>query len=453
MFKDGSEGGLRAPERSVIDLLDPEFWNKESLDKELRRQFDVCHGCRRCFNLCESFPRLFDIIDNSSSFELDTVDSNDFQQVIDACTLCDMCFMVSCPYVPPHEFGIDIPSLIIRARAIDYKNSKTFNIDKEFAKTDRNGEIGTKLYFIFNMLLDKKNRIVRYFMEKLFKIDRKTTLPKYNNNNFKKQFSKINLTANEKAPGFGRKAIIFLTCYANYNDSNILKATINVLSHNGVKIEINYTECCKMPQLEQGDVESVKNTAINTAKTLIKKVKEGNIIIAPIASCAFMIKSHWPLIANKDENVKKLSINTMDIDEYVMDLASKEGMVKGLNPIEGNITVHNACHSRAQKIGTKSFQMLKMIPDTKISFVDKCSGHGGTWGTKKNWNKIARKHGKSTANNLLKKESKYIASSCPLASLHISDIAEDIKGERDLKNKIYHPIELLKLSYKLESMD
>ena len=65
------------------------------------------------------------------------------------------------------------------------------HIDKEFAKTDRNGEIGTKLYFIFNMLLDKKNRIVRYFMEKLFKIDRKTTLPKYNNNNFKKQFSKI----------------------------------------------------------------------------------------------------------------------------------------------------------------------------------------------------------------------------------------------------------------------
>ena len=46
--------------------------------------------------------------------ELDTVETSSFKNVIDACTLCDMCFMVSCPYVPPHEFAIDIPSIFIR---------------------------------------------------------------------------------------------------------------------------------------------------------------------------------------------------------------------------------------------------------------------------------------------------------------------------------------------------
>ena len=37
----------------------------EKLDAEMRRVFDICHGCRRCFNLCDSFPRLFDLIDDS----------------------------------------------------------------------------------------------------------------------------------------------------------------------------------------------------------------------------------------------------------------------------------------------------------------------------------------------------------------------------------------------------
>ena len=96
------EGGLRAPERKSLEIDNDRFWNSEDLDKELRRQFDVCHSCRRCFNLCDSFPKLFDLIDDSKSMELDSVSSKDFDSVVDACTLCDMCFMVSCPYVPPH---------------------------------------------------------------------------------------------------------------------------------------------------------------------------------------------------------------------------------------------------------------------------------------------------------------------------------------------------------------
>ena len=112
-----SEGSLEAPERHPIPWQDPDFYNEEKLDEELRRQFDVCHGCRRCHNLCDSFPRLFDLIDEAESMELDTVDSKDFKSVVDACTLCDMCFLTKCPYVPPHEFNLDLPHLMLRYRA------------------------------------------------------------------------------------------------------------------------------------------------------------------------------------------------------------------------------------------------------------------------------------------------------------------------------------------------
>ena len=109
-----SEGSLEAPTRHSIPWQEAGFTNPEKIDAELRRVFDVCHGCRRCFNLCDSFPRLFDLIDASESGELDTVDSKDFKPVIDACTLCDMCFMTKCPYVPPHEFNLDFPHLMLR---------------------------------------------------------------------------------------------------------------------------------------------------------------------------------------------------------------------------------------------------------------------------------------------------------------------------------------------------
>src|SRR5580700_1551569 len=91
-----SEGSLKAPTRHVVD---------------------ICHGCRRCFNLCDSFPRLFDLIDAAPSGELHDVKSSDFKSVADACTLCDMCFMTKCPYVPPHPFNVDFPHLMLRHRA------------------------------------------------------------------------------------------------------------------------------------------------------------------------------------------------------------------------------------------------------------------------------------------------------------------------------------------------
>ena len=111
------EGSLDAPTRHPIKWKDADFWDEGKLYEELERVFDICHGCRRCFNLCDSFPLLFDMVDESPSGELDTVDKKEYKKVVDACTLCDMCFLTKCPYVPPHEFDLDFPHLMVRARA------------------------------------------------------------------------------------------------------------------------------------------------------------------------------------------------------------------------------------------------------------------------------------------------------------------------------------------------
>src|SRR6202142_2495287 len=135
------EGSLGAPTRQIIDWHNPDFADPAKLDEEMRRVFDICHTCRRCFNLCDSFPRLFDLIDESKTGELDAVPSDALKSVVDACTLCDMCFMTKCPYVPPHEFNLDFPHLMLRYRAMEHKEGKVPWSRDQLGKTDRNGEL------------------------------------------------------------------------------------------------------------------------------------------------------------------------------------------------------------------------------------------------------------------------------------------------------------------------
>ena len=173
------EGSLEAPVRHPIEWNDPAFYDEEKLDAELRRVFDICHGCRRCFNLCDSFPRLFDLVDESENGELDTVSSKDFGPVIDACTLCDLCFMTKCPYVPPHEFNLDFPHLIVRARAIEQKKNGTGFFDRQLSETDRNGKLGCSLSGLANWATSTSNAVTRPIMESVAGVHREAALPEY----------------------------------------------------------------------------------------------------------------------------------------------------------------------------------------------------------------------------------------------------------------------------------
>jgi glycerol-3-phosphate dehydrogenase subunit C len=135
------EGSLDAPTRHPLAWRDEDFYDAEKIDAEMRRVFDICHGCRRCFNLCDSFPRLFTLIDDSPTEELDGVKSEDFPKVVEACTLCDMCFMTKCPYVPPHPYNLDFPHLMLRYRAAEVRAGKTDFTARQLAEMDRNGRL------------------------------------------------------------------------------------------------------------------------------------------------------------------------------------------------------------------------------------------------------------------------------------------------------------------------
>src|SRR5277367_6232795 len=237
------EGSLDAPTRHIIDWQNPDFADPVKLDEEMRRVFDICHGCRRCFNLCDSFPRLFDLIDSAPSEQLHDVVSADFKKVADACTLCDLCFMTKCPYVPPHEFNLDFPHLMLRYRAMELSEGKVPWVRRQLVETDRNGKLGGAVAPLTNWAVKTDNKLTRPLMEKVTDLDRRAELPKFVGKSFTLRAKSAPPAVDGTAPGHGRKAVLYATCFANYHNPSIGVATQAVLARNGVATEAVYPGC------------------------------------------------------------------------------------------------------------------------------------------------------------------------------------------------------------------
>ncbi len=442
------EGSTEAPVRHPLAWQDPDFYDLKKIDEELRRVFDICHGCRRCFNLCDSFPRLFDLIDESDTGELDSVDSNDFGPVIDACTLCDMCFMTKCPYVPPHEFNLDFPHLMLRARAAEAKQGKVDKQARQLAQTDRNGRLAQPVAGLAN-LASTKNGFARPLMEKVMRIDQDAVLPKFHSRTFVMSAKQMPPKRDEAAPAAGRKAVIYATCFVNYNQPKTGEAAHAVLAKNGVDVQVVYPACCGMPFLEQGQIDKVAEQAEKVSKALRPYIDDGYDVVTPTASCGLMFKFEWPLILPDNDDVKTLAEATFDLDEYVVDIAKKEGLADGLTPVEGGVSVHLACHARAQNMGPKAADMLRFIPETDVDVIERCSGHGGTFGVLTPTHEVAMKVGKPVARTAKKNNRKAVASDCPLAAKHILQGMEALNDGKRVDARAVHPIELMAQSYGL----
>lgn len=440
------EGSLEAPTRHPIPWQEEAFYDEQQLEAELRRVFDICHGCRRCFNLCDSFPILFDAIDESPNEEVDDLTTGDLKAVVDACTLCDMCFMTKCPYVPPHEFDLDFPHLMLRHRAVEHRKGETSLVDRQLAEMSRNGALGTVLSGAANWATKEGNTFTRPLMESVLGIDRRAHIPPFEDTPLTKKGPAILLRPNPEGPAFGRKVAIYAGCHDEFNDNTPGLAAIKVFAHQGLDVRIEYPDCCGMPKFENGDLPAVASAAERIAAHFAPLIADGYDIVPLTTSCALMLKFEWPLIEPDNAQVELLSRHTFDVSEYVVRIAKEVGLA----PIEAmprSIAVHFACHARAQNMGPKALDMLKLIPEAKPRLTERCSGHGGKWGLFKGNFDRALKVGKPTGRALVKDDPDMIVSECPLAGPHLRQVIEANGGEPP--ERIGHPIEVIAAAYGL----
>ena len=441
------EGSTEAPTRHAIDWRSEAFYDFDAIEKELERVFDICHGCRRCFNLCDSFPRLFDMIDESETGELDSLDpKTDYKPVVDACTLCDMCFMTKCPYVPPHEFDLDFPHLMLRYRAAEFRRNGAELGERELSQMDRNGKLARAAAPIANWASARGNGFARGVMSATLGLDADAELPKFHTTTFLHRAEAEPAPPNEDAPAFGRKAALYATCFVNYNNPTTGEAARAILAHNGVETEAVYPACCGMPYLEHGDLDKVAKQAETVSAAFASWIDQGYDVVALTASCGLMMKFEWPLILPDNPEVKRLSEAVFDIDEYIVDIAKTEGLAAGLQPLDGGVTAHMACHARAQNMGAKSAELLRLIPESKVDVVERCSGHGGTFGVMKETRELAVKVARPATRQIKKAGNKYLSSDCPLACKHLM---QETQGAEGAPQRAAHPVELFAHAYGL----
>ncbi|MBL6622546.1 MAG: glycerol-3-phosphate dehydrogenase, partial [Alphaproteobacteria bacterium] len=137
-------------------------------------------------------------------------------------------------------------------------------------------------------------------------------------------------------------------------------------------------------------------------------------------------------------------------DEYIVDLLNKEGLTGGMAETHEKVFLHLPCHSRAQNFGQKSAEMLRQIPGIQLEVVERCSGHGGSWGMMKDNFDTAIKIGKPVARQACKQAPDRVVSACPLAGPHILQGMEK-QGAENVPEKAEHPVQIMARAYGLAS--
>ena len=413
-----SEGGLEAPTRHPLAWKEPSFYNETDLFTELERVFDICHGCRRCVSLCNSFPTLFDLVDESKTFEVDGVAKDDYWKVVDQCYLCDLCYLTKCPYVPPHEWNVDYPHLMLRAKAVKHENGGSSLRDKILTSTDTVGRLATIPVVV--ELVNKANEFkpTRKLLEKTLGVHAEAPLPKYSSNTARKRIAKqdfrtVEVTSTDTTTG---RIGIFLTCYGNRNAPQLVDDMATLFHHNGLDVTVTESEsCCGMPKMELGDLKSVEKLKNRNIPELMKLVNRGYDLTAAIPSCVLMYKQELPLMFPDDEDVHAVAKAFFDPFEYLMLRHRAAQLDLNFKKSIGKIAYHVPCHQRVQKIGPKTKDILELIPGTQVSMIERCSGHDGTYAVKTENYAFAQKICRPVVSRIEQEQADYVISDCPMA--------------------------------------
>lgn len=442
----GREGSLDAPTRHPIDWRNPDFYNEAALEKELTRVFDICHGCRRCFSLCNSFPTLFDAVDASSTGEVDGVERKVYWEVVDNCYLCDMCFMTKCPYVPPHPWNVDFPHLMLRAKATHLKKDGVSLRDRVLASTEAVGNIAGIPVIAEVVNAVNRTKVGRAVLEKALGVHHEAPVPEYHSRTARARLKGNTNEAAQSAsaqptPETQGRVALFTTCYGNRNEPELDEDLVAIFEHNSIPVTLLPKErCCGMPRLELGDLEAVAKLKDENIPQLKALIDAGYDIVAPIPSCVLMFKQELPLMFPEDPDVLAVKKRIFDPFEYLMH-RHKAGLLRtDFSAKLGKVSYHVPCHLRVQNIGLKTRDVLKLVPETTVDVIERCSGHNGTYAVKKEFRAASVKIGRPVMTRVENANADYYSSDCPMAGHQINSGLKDDRPPT-------HPLKLLRMAY------
>ena len=368
---------------TTYDPKDPVYLDEADVREELTRVYDLCHGCRLCFEFCTSFPTLFEMIDKHDDQDAGRLTPAEQDQVVDECFQCKLCY-INCPYIPElHEWNLDFPRLMLRADAMQYANGLKSARDKAttqmMGRTDLLGTLATTTGPVANKIVNAEpGSGIRKAVAKVTGVSPVRLLPPYAKQRFSTWFKKRPKISLTKRQG---KVTVFPTCLVEYQETDIGKDLVKVYERNGIECNNTDAGCCGAPWLHSGDVEEFTKVAEKNIKTLAAEVRSGTDIVVPQPTCSYIIKKDYvDYVGGPDAEL--VAEHTYDAAEYLMKVHKADDTVldtEFAGETVESITYHTPCHLRAQNIGFKSRDLMKLT-GAKVKLVQQCSGIDGMWG-------------------------------------------------------------------------
>lgn len=416
------------------DPRDPSFFDPKSVEQELARVTELCGGCRRCYRLCPSFDFMLDQAVDKNDGDISKITGSDYRKIVDLCWQCKLCFN-HCPYTPPHKWDIDFPRLMLRAKAARVRAEGIPLQDRFLGNVDLVGEIGSATAPLSNWA--NSFAPARAAMEAIIGIDRKRNLPRFHHKTFARWFRERGGGRVEQ----GRKVAFFFSCSVNYNEPQLGRDAVSVLERNGCSLTCPEQVCCGMPFLDAGDIEAAARNARKNVAALLPLVEQGADVVVPQPTCSYVLKKDYPMLAPGPET-ELVTAKTQDFFEYLANRhrgGSLSLEFPGKRP--GKVAYQMPCHLRAQNMGFKTRDVLKLIPGTEVHVVEKCTAMDGTWAMKKEYYPLSLGYARKAVAEMEQAKPEVFATDCTLSALQI----EAVRGERPA-----HPITLLREAYGIE---
>jgi len=411
---------------------DAAYTDPEAISRELRRVGEICHQCRRCLPLCPSFPKLFELVD-ASDREIAGVTAEGFEEVNELCYHCKLCYN-HCPYTPPHEWDVDFPALMRRQQIARAARDGVPLRRKLTTWTDRIGALGSAVPALMNFA--NRNRASRVLMEKTLGIHRDWVQPSYYFETVARWFAR----RSPKTAGENGRVVLFSTCSVNYSDPITGRSAVEVLEHSDVQVELCYERCCGMPFTDTGDLQAARRNAERNVADLLPHVEAGATVVVPGPSCSLMLKSEYPRLL-ETEAAEKVAAATQDLMECLYHLARAKKLSRDFKAPLGRVAYHAPCHLRAQNIGFRSRDLLRLA-GAEVEVIDACSGVDGTWGMQARFHEASLKVAEKLLRRIDELAPDHIATDCPLSALRI---------EEGLGRKPVHPVVLLRHAYGIDA--
>ncbi|MCI0548607.1 MAG: 4Fe-4S dicluster domain-containing protein [Candidatus Rokubacteria bacterium] len=416
----------------TLDFRSPEFWKLGKVDQELRRVYDICSGCRRCLPLCPSFKVLFDRLDTDVvDGDVEKLPAADVREVVDLCYQCKLCYN-HCPYTPPHRWQVDFPRLMLRARSAQAHETGVSLQDRFLGNTELVGRLGSLTAPVSNWASEwSAHRIV---MERMVGLHRKRTLPPFHRETFSRWFDR------RPPPRIEPRArvALFATCSVEYNDPATGRAAVSVLEKNGVDVSLPRQRCCGMPYLDGGAVTEAKRLIADNVRSLAGAVREGREIVVPGPTCSYMLKQEYPWL-DGSADADLVASHTRDLFEYLARLHGAGQLDTSFPSPPGKIAYQLPCHLKAQNMGTKSADILRLT-GAPVETIERCSAVDGTWGMKTAYFDLSMQLAQPLFRDVQAAAPDAIATDCPLAALQI---------HQGTGRAALHPIQILARAYGL----